>query len=315
MKALFVPSIQLATHQPASHGLPPFSAPDLGPIHSGVCHGTLGELIQGPYLRDGQVHISLISLPVKKYSCMHFTQGPGGNADVELAAKTKCRQAIALYLAMHDRRMPEGSWSGDSELLEGKGMASSTADIVATIRCLDSVFRRESSGETIAALLRMIERSDSVFLDTYALYLSARQEVVRHLPHAPSFYACYLDEGDRIDTEQAGPLLIQHYQRHPDAYARNLEQTLAAFEAGDSARIAACATASAMLGQGAIGKKNLAALVAEQARLDADGIFVAHTGSLLGYLYIDKPGPARMGALSSFFRRLGFQCRFVQTGF
>lgn len=308
-----MPSNQLAAHCPPARAHHHGSAPAADSIHSGVCHGTLGELIQGPYVCGGQAHISLISLPVKKYSCVQFCAGAG--PETGLAAKPKCRQAIALYLALHGKRLPPGSWTHDSELLEGKGMASSTADIVATIRCLDAVFGIETPSDAIAALLRKIERSDSVFLDTYALYLSGRQQVVRRFAHAPTFYACYLDEGQRIDTEQAGPALLRHYRQQQDAYSRNLEQALAAFDANDRAGIAACATASAILGQGAVPKQHLASLLREQAQMDADGIFVAHTGSLLGYLYIDKPSPARMGALSSFFRRLGHQCRFVQTGF
>lgn len=306
-------STETVLNRPAAH----WHAGDIdqGTIRSGVCHGTLGELIQGPCQRDGETHISLISLPVKKYSCMHFTHGPCGNPARDLGAKVKCQKAIALYLALHGKQLPKGTWTHDSELLEAKGMASSTADIVATIRCLDAVFDIQSSAESIAAMLREIERSDSVFLDSYALYLSGRQEVVQRFSSTPTFHACYLDEGNRVDTEKVGSCLLLRYQEHLPAYASNLERAVAAFNANDLPQIAACATRSAILGQAAIPKRNLAHLLKHQARLGADGIFVAHTGSLLGYLYIHKPGPTHMGALSSFFRSLGYQCRFVQTGF
>ncbi|WP_338849216.1 hypothetical protein V8J88_09695 [Massilia sp. W12] len=284
-------------------------------ISSGICHGTLGELIQGPYVQDGVLQISLISLPVKKYSCMHFTHGAAAHGDNALATKLKCQQAIHLYLARYGKRLPQGSWSHDSELLEGKGMASSTADIVATIRCLDAIFGLESSAETMSAILLSIERSDSVFLDTYALYLSGRQQVIRRFDNRASFHACYIDEGERVDTEQLGPHLLMRYQEQLTPYIDNLQQAIAAFERHDLSAIAACATASAVLGQSAVPKQNLGVLLKNQARYRADGIFVAHTGSLAGYLFIDKPGPLQMGALSSFFRGLGYQCRFVQTGF
>ncbi|MDQ1834886.1 MULTISPECIES: GHMP family kinase ATP-binding protein [Massilia] len=291
----------------------PASAP--GTISSGICHGTLGELIQGPYISDGAAHISLISLPVKKYSCMHFTHGERAGADNALATKTKCQQAIGHYLALHRKHLPPGTWNHDSELLEGKGMASSTADIVATIRCLDAIFGIESPGESISATLRAIERSDSVFLDTYALYLSGRQQVVQCFGSAPTFHACYIDEGNRIDTEKTGARLLALYQERLTPYTANLDNAVDAFLRGDLAAIAACATVSAVLGQDAIPKRNLGVLLKNQARYGADGIFVAHTGSLAGYLYIHKPGPTQMGALSSFFRGLGYQSRFVQTGF
>ena len=79
---------------------------------------------------------------------------------------------------------------------------------------------------------------------------------------------------------------------------------LAAFRAGDLAEIAACATASAVLGQDAVPKRHLGALLAARARFNADGIFTAHTGSLLGYLFLREPCATRMGELSAFFRSL-----------
>ncbi|HVK55802.1 MAG TPA: hypothetical protein VM532_12325, partial [Burkholderiales bacterium] len=59
------------------------NAGDLQTIHSGICHGTLGELFQGPYIRDDELHISLISLPIKKYSFVHFEYGENGHFDVD----------------------------------------------------------------------------------------------------------------------------------------------------------------------------------------------------------------------------------------
>lgn len=284
-------------------------------VYSGVCHGTLGELLQGPYAQDGELHIGLISLPVRKYSWIHFAPGEDGDIDLDLAGKDKCRQAIALYLQQHGKYLPSGRWSHDSELPLGKGMASSTADIVATIRCLDRIFGLTSAPAAIADLLRGIERSDSVFLDTHALYLSGRQRIVRAFDTPLRLHACYIDEGGTVETEKCAQPLLAHYQHHLDAYRDNLERALRAFAAHDLAGICACATQSAQLAQGVIAKRHLDALLERRADFAADGIVVAHTGSLLGYLFVERPDPARMGELSAFFRGLGHQCRFAETGF
>lgn len=283
-------------------------------VHSGVCHGTLGELLQGPYERDGELHIGIVSLPVRRYSWMHFVPGEDGDIGIELADKDKCRQAIALYLAHHGRCLPPGRWSHDSELPTGKGMASSTADIVATIRCLDRVFGLRSPPALLAALLRQIERSDSVFLDRHALYLSGRQEVVRTFPRALQLHACYIDEGGTVETERVAADLLAHYRDRLDDYRGNLERMLRAFASHDVRAICDCATRSAALAQGAIAKRRFDTLLEHRRELGADGIVVAHTGSLIGYLYARRPGIARMSELSSFFRGLGHQCRFVETG-
>jgi|GEM_PF-1332390 len=288
---------------------------DLQTIHSGICHGTLGELFQGPYIQDDELHISLISLPIKKYSFVHFACGENGHINVDLTDKKKSRRAIDIYLSRHQIRLPSGKWTYDSELIQGKGMASSTADIVATIRCLDAIFKRKSSIKSISRILREVERSDSVFLDTYALYLSGQQEVIHCFGFDPKFYVCYIDEGDAIDTEKAGAPLLAYYERNLSAYLTNLDRAVNGFLECNLPEIARCATASATLAQGVIPKRNLDIMLSRQSRFKADGIVVAHTGSLLGYLYIQKPSHTEMGELSSFFHGLGYQCRFVQTGF
>lgn len=316
-------------HQRAAPGLPeaaraepagagqgdPAGSAAAGAICSGVCHGTLGELLQGPYEHEGELHIGLISLPLRKYSWMHFAPGEAGDIDVELAGKDKCRRAIELYLRHYRKRLPAGRWSHDSELLLGKGMASSTADLVATIRCLDRIFGLHSPAPVIAVLLREIERSDSVFLETHALYLSGRQQIVRAFDAPVRLHACYIDEGGTVETEKLAHPLLAHYRCHLPEYRRNLDRAIDAFARNDLQRICDCATRSAQLAQGVIAKRHLDAMLERQRDFGADGIVVAHTGSLLGYLFVARPGPARMGELSSFFRGLGHQCRFAQTGF
>lgn len=283
--------------------------------HSGVCHGTLGELLQGPVQEAGEAQIGLISLPIRRYSWMHFLPGEDGDAERELAGKRRCLRAIELYLARSGRRLPAGRWRHDSELPEGKGMASSTADVVATLRCLDAIFGARTPTEVVCDILREIERSDSVFLDRYALYLSGRQAVVRPFEFMPRYHVCYIDEGGAVDTERSGPALLSYYRGRADAYAANLRSAIAAFERRDAAAIAHCATASALLAQGVLPKRSFEAMLAQRARLGADGIVVAHTGSVIGYLYVDAPDPARMGELSAFFLGLGHQCRFLRAGF
>lgn len=66
-----------------------------------------------------------------------------------MADQSKCQKAIDLYLQKFNQNLPNGNWIFSSELVRGRGMASSTADMVATLRCLDSLFGRQSSPEEI----------------------------------------------------------------------------------------------------------------------------------------------------------------------
>ncbi|MGW4981898.1 GHMP family kinase ATP-binding protein [Streptomyces mirabilis] len=71
-----------------------------------------------------------------------------------------------------------GRWEYFSELEVGKRMASSTADIVATVRCLFNLYDIAYDQRLVTHILNRIERADSVFIDEYALYLSGRHQVI-----------------------------------------------------------------------------------------------------------------------------------------
>lgn len=290
-------------------------SPPVPPTAQGRCHGTLGELLQGPVLYRGEREIGLISLPLPRYSRMRFERGETSHHELDLPHMPRCRQAVALYLQQHGLSLPPGRWQHDSELLPGKGMASSTADLVATIRCLDQLFGRVSRIEEIVAVLGRLERSDSVFLDHYALYLSERQLLLRRFDHVPRLYACYADEGGTVATDAVTAELHAHYATQRHAYRRNLQQMLAAFASADDAAIAHCASISAALGQDVVPKQHLGELQRQQRRFAAAGIVVAHTGSLIGYLFLQPPAEPLQRELAAFFGDLGLDCTFAATGF
>ncbi|UXI68987.1 hypothetical protein [Tahibacter amnicola] len=292
---------------------PATSAPALAPIISGVCHGTLGELIQGPWDgRDGE-GIAIVSLPIRRYSRMWFHSGETGSHAQDLPAKSRCRAVIERYLALHRLALPPGRWRHASTLRVGAGMASSTADIVATIRCLDALFSRRSSPVAIAGLLGDLERSDPVFLDGLALYLSDQQRTVHQFGARPGFHACFIDEGGCVDTQDLSMPLRRHYAAHRPAYARLFGRMLPALHAGAAEVVADCATGSAHLSQSVLPKRHWDALQARRRELRAAGIVVAHTGSLIGYLFTRAPDPQHRAELSAFFRGLGEQAQFTQS--
>lgn len=285
-----------------------------GRVHSGVSRGTLGELYQGPHWEDGVPHISIVSLPVDKFSWCTFTEGGDSFDDSGLCDRSKAARALALFLDHHELTMPPGRLEYRSDLAVGKGMASSTADIVATLRCLFRLFGLEYRQSVVTSVLSRIERADSVFLDEFALYLSGAHRVVRPLGASVGLYACYAVEEGTVDTEEAGPGLLAHYRRHRSAYRDCVEGLVRAFDAGDPAGVAAGAARSAALSQLVLPKLSFDELRANQSGFGADGLFVAHTGTVIGYLFRARPSQAAHAELSEFFLRLGHQCQFSQVG-
>lgn len=280
---------------------------------SGVCNGTLGELFQGPVTHRDTDGIGIVSFPVDRYAWAHFT--PGEGEPDSLPTLSKAARAARLFLQRYQRELPPGRWSSHTELDVGVGMASSTADIVATLRCLFQIFQVPYDVLAVMDILSRIERSDSVFLDEFALYLSDRHEVVQPFGNSVGFHTCFVVEPGAIDTSAVTPLLLRHYQARSASYRKCLDDLLGAFRAGDAAGVARAATASAALSQEVLPKRAYDEVLANRVRLGADGIFVAHTGAVIGYLFARRLTRQRMDELSAFFRGVGYQCSFAWGGY
>jgi uncharacterized protein involved in propanediol utilization len=275
---------------------------------SGVCHGTLGELFQGPVDQG----IGVVSFPVDRYSWAHFSTG--GEPD-PLPPLAKAARGAGLFLEQHGLNLPPGSWTSHTELDVGVGMASSTADIVATLRCLFQVFGLTYDPAAVIAILARIERADSVFLDEFALYLSDQHRVVERLGTGIGFHTCFVVEPGAVDTDGVTPLLRDHYTRQAATYRACLDSLLTAFRAGDAVGVATAASISAALSQEVLPKLTYDAVATHRAEFGADGIFVAHTGRVIGYLFTARLARSRMDELSAFFRDLGYQCSFAWGGY
>ncbi len=294
---------------------PGVAAPDVPRVVSGVCHGTLGELYQGPLRAGPDPDIAVVSFPVARHSRVSFTPGtvPGPASPPPLGEKSAT--AARLFLEHYGLRLPPGRWSARSELRVGVGMASSTADIVATLRCLFRLFALPYDTEVVVGVLAAIERADSVFLDEFALYLSGRHRLVRRLGTDIGFHTAFVTEPGTVDTAAFTPLLLEHYRRRGDAYEQCLTDLLRGFARGDAAAVARAATTSAALSQEVLPKATFESVLAHRERFGADGVFVAHTGCLTGYLFVRRPDSRARSELSAFFRSLGHRCSFARGGY
>lgn len=287
-----------------------------GPTVSGVCHGTLGELYQGPLRPGTEPEIAVVSFPVDRHSWVYFTpRTTAGPPPHVPPLGEKSVAAVRLFLDHYALSLPPGDWRTHSELPVGVGMASSTADIVATLRCLFRVFSLPYDTDVVLGVLAGIERADSVFLDEFALYLSGRHRVVRRLGPDIGFHTAYVTEPGTVDTASVTPLLLDHYRRRGEEYQRCLTDLVKGFDSGDPAAVARAATTSAALSQEVLPKATFDSLQAHRERFGADGVFVAHTGCLAGYLFAARPRAEVKSELSAFFHSLGHQCTFAQGGY
>jgi len=282
----------------------------------GVCRGALGELFQG-LSTDGSDEIVVVSSLIPKYSWAYFTPCEEGFAslrDQSLAApeRLKSFRALNLFCQSHQIRWPSGYWFFNSDLKVARGMASSTADIVATLRCAANYLQYSIGVDEIIHILSKIERSDSVFLDRLSLFSSSCHQIIHQFDKVPPLYALYMHEREPVDTDGTKSMLIDFYQSNHRYYRNLYDRVEQALEKADLKALCRISSISAELSNEILPKRNFYSIYKAQSRFSADGVIVAHTGSVVGLLYCQNPGVHIFEQVAQFYKELGGYCQFTE---
>ena len=168
-------------------------------------------------------------------------------------------------------------------------MSSSTADIICGLRCVCHALNIIPTIDNIITCLKDVERSDSVFIDTPCMYMSRQQKIVDLYKPIGKIYCIYGLEQTRVETSQTHNMLISYYNNEKQNYLALSNNVRNAFFKSDKMEIINCSSISAELAQGVLPKKCYYSLRKNLKNILADGLIVAHTGSLIGYLYAAPP--------------------------
>lgn len=155
------------------------------------------------------------------------------------------RAAVAVYAELCGTALPQGHWERTSELPVGVGMSSSTADIVAAVKCAAATNGHPAGRRLLQTVMVRIERSDPVHLSQPVVYLSARQRVARWFPPMSlPLFAIYAYRGPLETATIREERLLDFYAAHRTAYAAAYEALCTALSAEDVAAVARAATHS-----------------------------------------------------------------------
>lgn len=150
-------------------------------------------------------------------------------------------------------------------------------------------------------MLRGGERSDTVFLEQPCLYLSGQQQIIDLYKPQKEMYCYYAIEEKSVDTTSTKDILIDYYKKNENAYRSLFETIQLCFSKNDLKGICDCSTKSSLLSQEIMPKKYFWDLYLSLQNVKADGIIVAHTGSLVGFLFCKKPSKEINIKVSSLF--------------
>lgn len=248
----------------------------------GVAHGTFGELLQGAL--PGTDNHFLITLPIKSYSTAVFTPLDPQELVVDPPHKLKSLALIKKILK-HFKLKVGGRLTIISDLPEGKGMASSSADMVATARSLASALHLSIPPKLLMSMLRTIEPTDGVMFPDYVSFFHRRVELCNRCGFPSAMKILYLDEGGQIDTVEYNRRSHCFTAAEYTEYKTLLSRAEAAIGSNDLHLLGEITTRSALLHQKRNPKRYLQRLLTIREQTGALGIVVTHSGPCIGLLF------------------------------
>lgn len=260
-----------------------------GECTSGVSFGSFGELLQGILPDDSEF---LITLPIEKYAVAHFFPREGDETiEVFPSWKTKSLRLASDLLQRHSRRIG-GQLYLASEIPCGKGLSSSSADLVATARAIESYLGIRIPMDELCRILSRVEPTDAVMFSESVMYFHVQGALCERLGTLPQVKILSLDEGGCVET-------LEYHQRDASRYPAEqrrefsalLERLRKAFQRNALQEIGAVSTRSAYINQEANPKKNLEWVHSICEQTGGAGLITTHSGTCLGILYDDtRPG-------------------------
>lgn len=262
----------------------------------GHCFGTFGELLQGALPERSRDF--LVTLPITLRSTARFSALPGQQGVIVHPPHKEKSRLLAERLLHSFGIRAGGVLCLESELPEAKGLASSSADMVATALAIRSTLGLTVSRALLAELMGIIEPTDGVMYDGIVSFYQREGALRSFLGILPSLTVVALDEGGRVETME----LHKHCGSYSASRLAEYENLLLDLERAvrrrNLASLGEVATRSAILNQDVVPKMHLELFLDLRARHDALGVVATHSGTHLGML-LDPASPRYLETLSA----------------
>ena len=258
-------------------------------LHPGTC----GELCQGMF--QG-IHC-MVTCPIDMYSIATvelFRGGGGVSGPADCPKALRAVQATLEYLR-------ETSLQADlflrSPLPRGKGMASSTADVAASIVAAASALGRELAPGQIAEIALSVEPSDGIMFPGITLFDHVAGRVARTLGPAPPLRILVLDFGGEVDTEEFNRAcrwdMLKRLEPETEQAVGLIKEGI---RYGDIGLIGRGATLSATANQQVLPTPYLESVLELSQHVGAVGVNAAHSGTVVGMLLPEDEMVAKQAA-------------------
>ena len=262
----------------------------------GKSFASFGEVVQG---RTSAGEDFLVTLPIDMWSTCELVCTPIKGPLVVECRLEKSR--AVLYHVLAELGIDRGyhlQCDFTRNIPVGKGLSSSTADMLATLRAVQEVFGFLFTESFISRIFAEIEPHDALHFNSSVAYNHRAGRLMENFGHVPRFTIIAVDDGGTVDTVNYNRRLsfTEAITRRFDALLARLRQ---AYAAQDDHQIAACATESARIHFEQTGNALLSETLAKGDAFSPLGIVATHSGTCAGFLYDRDDDPREIQRIAA----------------
>ncbi|RBP41555.1 hypothetical protein [Garciella nitratireducens] len=248
------------------------------------CPGSCGELIQGIILGGEK----LISYPIDCYSYVKIEEGFQNNRNQYPKAYQALEKAID-YFGENPKWSQKLRIEIESELPKAKGMASSTADLGATLLAIAIYLKREITPEEMTKICLEIEPTDSILFPDLTLLDHHKGQYRRRYQKQINCKVLVLEGKQMIDTLEFHKINRESIlQKNIPQIHQAMQKIEMGIEKENLKDVGQGVILSAFANQKILKKPGLEMIVEKALNLGAYGVNVAHSGSIVGIIFHDQ---------------------------
>ncbi len=247
----------------------------------GICPASCGEFVQG--ILDGEEYLSSYAIDMFSIATLEEKQ-----EKINLGPK-KSRKAIEKVFERFNIPLKECkniSLEINSKIPVGKGMASSTADIGATIKATLSMLNKNLDNEEISRIASQIEPTDSTLLYKNSIFNPIKGQVKKYLSTLDNGKVIILEPNEILETS-----IIRSNPDYLDIKLENkgiIKESFNLLEEGLKEKnlklIGKACTLSSLANENIHKKPYLNEIIEISNKMGAYGVNIAHSGTVMGIL-------------------------------
>ena len=250
----------------------------------GVCPASCGEFVQG--VLDNEEYLS--SYAINLFSVATLEEGK----EVIHTGPKKSRRAMELVFEKFNIPVDESkkiSLNINSQIPIGKGMASSTADIGATINATLSMLGKTLTGEEISKLAVKIEATDSLLLNRHSIFNPLTADIKKYMGGIDNAKVVILEPDDILDTKsiRMTPNYRMYKMQNKEIIKKSFSLLDEGLDKNDLSLVGKACTYSSLANENIHKKPFLKEIIEISDKFGCYGVNIAHSGTVIGIL-MDK---------------------------